>query len=307
MQLMSNVVIQRPGEPLGAVLDFLRASDVATHDARGVRLVHVVNPFAQPGNRAHEESQRVTFAAMERAASLAGPGVAQVSVTVPRDRDVAPASFVRGGDLDRTVLDLRSFGVRRPLPLLFDILDRGAAVTGPEDYLIYTNIDICPMPTFYVAVRELIGFGFDAITVNRRTVTDAAGYREFPALAAAEIGTDHGGFDCLIFRRALYDAFVRCDVCIGAPPVARALLFNLVVHCRRMLMLKHVHLTFHLGDDRPWGEQAVADYADFNVAEVRGLMAALSRDPVKLASLAEFCDKHPEPRIFCDTVRALGK
>lgn len=302
----STIVIQQPDQPLGSVLEELRGLYPRDPGFAPFYLVHVVNPFSQLANESHARTQHLTLVTMEQAASLDGAGgVRQISVSMREDRGIAPNSFVRANDLDRTVLDVGSFGMPRPLPLLFDILDRAGTYAEPDDYLIYSNIDICLMPHFYRAVRDLIGLGFDAITVNRRTVSDMADYRTYHRLAASEVGSNHPGFDCLIFRRALYSLFVRCNVCIGAPSVARALLYKMIVYSRRMLMLKNVHLTYHLGDDRTWLEKSFADYHQFNTREVIGVMRQLAHDPASLAILQEFCERHPEPPRFAEVARSL--
>jgi len=306
MLIGSTIVLQQPDQLLGSVLEELRGlPPPGPGAAPPFNLVHVINPFSQPENESHARTQHLTLMAMEQAASLEGAGVRQISVSAREDRGIAPNSFVRAIDLDRTVLDVGSFGTPRPLPLLFDILDRAATYAAHDDYLIYTNIDICPMPHFYRAIRDLIGLGVDAITVNRRTISDLADYRTYQALAASEVGLNHVGFDCLIFRRAIYSSFVRCDVCIGAPAVARALIYNMIAHSRRMLMLKNVHLTYHLGDDRPWLQKSFADYHQFNVREVTGVMRQLAHDPASLAILQEFCARHPEPEKFARVARSL--
>ena len=305
MQIGSTIVIQQPEDSLGSVLEQLRGSHRSGLDIAPFDLVHVVNPFSQPANESHAKTQHSTLVSMEQAAALEGAGVRQISVSTHEDRGIAPNSFVRANDLDRTVLDVGSFGSPRPLPLLFDILDRAVNHAEPDDYLIYTNIDICLMPQFYGAIRELIGLGFDAITVNRRTVSDVAEYNGYHALAASEVGSNHPGFDCLIFRRSLYSLFVRCNVCIGAPAVARALLYNMVTHSRRMLMLKNVHLTYHLGNDRIWLEKSFEEYKQFNAREIIALMPQLAHDQASMAILKEFCERHPEQEKFARVARSL--
>jgi hypothetical protein len=305
MLICSTVVIQQPDDPLGSVLEESRRSHRRGSGVAPFDLVHVVNPFSQPANESHTRTQHSTLVTMEQAATLEGAGVRQISVSTREDRGIAPNSFVRANDLDRTVLDVGSFAKPRPLPLLFDILDRAGTYAQPDDYLIYTNIDICLMPQFYRAIRDLISLGFDAIMVNRRTVSDVADYHVNHALAASEVGLNHPGFDCLIFRRALYSLFVRCNVCIGAPAVARALLYNMITHSRRTLMLKNVHLTYHLGNDQIWLEKSFADYHQFNIREVIGVMQQLARDPASLAILQEFCERHPEPERFAKVARSL--
>ena len=39
-----------------------------------------------------------------------------------------------------------------------------------EVFLVYTNADICLMPHFYTSLAGLAAQGFDAMTINRRTI-----------------------------------------------------------------------------------------------------------------------------------------
>lgn len=102
--------------------------------------------------------------------------------------------------LTRTVQDVGDFQIPRPLPLLFDVLELGAAAAKPQDFLIYTNSDICLQPYFYGAVRQLISAGYDAITINRRTFGDQRTGPLDP-LMMAEVGQPHKGYDCFVFSK----------------------------------------------------------------------------------------------------------
>ena len=81
-----------------------------------------------------------------------------------------PDGFVRTADLERSVMDVGTFETYRRLPLLTDLLAR-AHESSEADWLIFTNVDISPMPYFYVAVSEWLARGHDALVINRRTIS----------------------------------------------------------------------------------------------------------------------------------------
>jgi hypothetical protein len=72
----------------------------------------------------------------------------------------------------------------------------------------------------------------------------------------------------------------------------RSLLFNLVAHAHRFLMLTQAHLTFHLGDDRHFRDDRYADYFDFNVSEARSAVERLARNPERAKRLHDFIEAH---------------
>ena len=216
--------------------------------------------------------QSITFATIDIARRLAEPNypVTCVVVAYPEDIDLIPASFVTAPTLQRVVTDVAHFTAQRPLPLLFDILRNGSSspapsgkrsprrafsrlieawrstgsshgsrVTFPDEteFLIMTNSDIHLQPSFYYVVAEFIQQGYEVITINRRTIDVDQQHRSFSPLFFAERGNDHPGFDCFIFPLQMMKSFATSDSCCGAGQVMRSLLFNLVAHARRFLML----------------------------------------------------------------------
>ena len=135
-----------------------------------------------------------------------------------------------------------------------------APVPGDEhtvEFVVWTNSDIHLQPPFYRVLAELIHQGYDAITVNRRTIDIDRRARSFSPLFMADSGAEHPGFDCFVFPAAMFRSFVRSRACCGAAEVMRSLLFNIVANARRFLMLTTPHMTFHLGNDQPWCESPV--------------------------------------------------
>jgi hypothetical protein len=297
-------------------------------------IIHIYNDTTVPENTA---VLPITFDTVERARRFAGPDypVTCVAVTFPEDVGLVPASVVTAPALDRYVTDVAQFAVPRPLPLLFDILKNGvspplagratsplhlgrlvgclfgAAPQGKQEreyqeeveFLILTNADIHLQPAFYLVLAEFIEQGYDVITVNRRTIATDPSSRAFSPHFWAERGSDHGGLDCFVFPTRMMADFVRSHSCCGAGHVMRALLFNLVAHARRFLMLTHAQMTFHLGDDRHWADPRFADYQEFNIAQAQSVIATLAENHEKAERLAAFITAH-EMEVFRKTLPA---
>ena len=96
--------------------------------------------------------------------------VSLFSAQHPEDASIIPAFITHTPDLTRSIDSLEEFKGTRKLPLLVDILDRLYEATDAE-FLIYTNIDISLMTQFYSCVSSIISSGFDAFTINRRTIS----------------------------------------------------------------------------------------------------------------------------------------
>ena len=170
----------------------------------------------------------------------------------------------------------------------------GADTAGNAGHLVFTNSDICLQPQFYAAVRLLLAAGADSLVVNRRTVGDLASYGAFPDLAAVEAGLRHNGFDCFVLPAAWVAGFVDSDICVGIPLVGRALLYNMVAHADRLVILRHSALTYHYGDDRTWSDPRLEDYGLHNRAALAGTMDRLLSEPVRRQRLTAFLSAYGE-------------
>ena len=135
------------------------------------------------------------------------------------------------------------------------------------DYLIYTNVDIAVQPFFYLTVNELASTGLDAFIITRRTIPKKYTSPGQLPLMYAEIGTDHPGFDCFVFRRDLFNSFHLGNTYIGADWIGKIFLMNLAYSAEAFLILKDLHLTFHIGDDRSWKVGIFDAYNKFNKQE----------------------------------------
>ncbi len=246
-------------------------------------ILHLVNPLAvhDPASDL-AAAQPVTFAAMVDARAFAAvtrrAEVSLCAVGFPEDRAAFPAGFHALPDLTRSVLDAGSFETPRKLPLLGDLLSRAveAADKLEADWIVYTNVDIAPVPDFYTAVAALIGQGYDAFSVNRRTLPRdwPNGVSDLP-LMRVQLGEAHPGRDCFVFAREAARLFDCGETCIGAQFVGKVLAANLLGYARRYEDFTGLHLTFHLGDDRRWLSPAQREYGDHNRRELAGVLGRL--------------------------------
>ncbi|MFA7570643.1 MAG: hypothetical protein WCY75_05260 [Sulfurimonadaceae bacterium] len=175
------------------------------------------------------------------------------------DLSICPNNFKKAGVLEHSVLDYSTFNKKRKLPLIKDILDK-LYESSDADYFIYTNVDIALMPHFYLNVFKMINDGIDAIVINRRTISDRyTSIDEIPQMYS-EIGEEHPGLDCFIFKRESYKFFNLDSACIGANSIGKILISNLILNSVNFRLFKNEHLTFHIGDDRSWKVNAFEDY-----------------------------------------------
>lgn len=276
---------------------------------RETRIVHCVNPFpAEPGSE-HDRAQRVTFASMTRARSVARQVSPQrdirfVKVTDARDISSALIAFDDYHKLDRAVTDLADFKIPRPLPIMMDVLT--AAPVAPDDIFVFTNVDIALVPEFYGCLDAIFARGADCAIINRRTISGVyEDERDLP-LMACEAGAPHPGFDCFAFRGRLRDALVPYDSCVGIGGVMLPLVHQLLARAERPVVLLDAHATYHLGNDRQWQNDDFADYAAHNRAEIDRIFQALLDEPgVRDRLLHRLAQVH-QPWVFPPRLRALA-
>lgn len=283
-QISPNVYAQADGESLYA------ACGQAHHNARTRhRFLHIVNPFFVPPGSEGDKIQRLTYHTMGLAQGFVPPGsVKQVAVAFPDEQFSLPPSFSQVKSLSRSVVDIAGFRQARRLPLLSDILSCGLAVAEDQDYVIFTNVDICPMPYFYGAVQRILNLGFESLIINRRTIEKYAFDPQLLPLMYADHGQSHPGYDCFVFPLRLVDHFASSDACVGAPRVMRGLIYNLVAVSESLLILRDVHMTFHLGDDRTWDLPELMDYREHNARCADGVLNAHNQVPRRRELLQAF-------------------
>ena len=256
-------------------------------------IVHVYDDAVLPINTA---VQAITFRTMLNAKQVVEKmaDVTCIAVTFSDDAHLVPTGIVHAPVLSRMVGDVARFTNARPLPLLFDVLDLGLAAgiggahSDENEFIIFTNSDIHLQPNFYVEVAQLLEQGWQAMSINRRTLDVPIAQRRWDEKFFSEPGQAHPGFDCFVFPASWYARFARSLSCCGASYVMRSLLFNLIAQSSRYLFLDHAHLTFHLGDDRKWEVQSFDEYRDFNEAQAMAVIEAIAVDTSAFARLRDF-------------------
>ena len=245
-----------------------------TPHERAIHLVHIVNPVDAPAGSALARAQVATYESMRRAAAYSSlfdkdTQVSIVAAPMPEDTGAVPADFIRLPDLTDVSSAQASFNVERRLPLLREIISRGADYARSSDraadtFIVFTNTDIGLLPHFYTYATWLVRHGHDTAIINRRGVVDS--YQvpaDMPAMLS-DYGYIHPGLDCFIFDAAMADSFADFNSIIGMGFVMRPLLFNLMAYAEKPVILTDAHATFHLGFDEDWRDNRYDDYERHN-------------------------------------------
>ena len=246
---------------------------------------HIVNPVVAGRASDLVVAQPITFESMRVARSFSGEPdrIMLMTAQFAEDHPACPPDFVRTPDLQRSILDLGTFAKPRKLPLLRDLLDRAVNCSEAE-YVIYTNVDIGLLPGFYRAVDQLIDAGYDCFAINRRTISDRHTEVAQLPLMWAEVGQKHPGHDCFVIPRSQYASYELGDVCIGMAWVVKPLLLNMAYFAERFHIFEDLHLTFHVGDPRPWTNPEFADYRRHNRGQFMAVKESLRKKHGVLAA-----------------------
>ena len=261
-----------------------------------MNIAHIINPVKVGEGSDLYKAQPITFETMNIASRYAagtagGLNISQYAAFFPEDESLVPEHLKKTRLLDRSIPDLGQFETYRKLPLLTDILDRLYEEAVDADYLIYTNADIGLTPYFYESVAAIIRDGYDAFVVNRRTNPATRNRVEDIPLLWARAGDTHIGHDCFIFKRDAYSRFRLGTVGIGIRLVGRVLLWNLVAQATQFQEFKDLHLTFHLGRDKPWKDERLKDYDRHNHNEAVSVLKQLDHECNLIETLKK---NHPD-------------
>ncbi len=159
-----------------------------------------------------------------------------------------PSEFRNLTNLSRSVLDFNPKLLGRKLPLIVDILAK-ADEMEEFDYLLFSNMDIGLMPSFYVSVQQYIQQGHDAIVINRRRLSKKyTSVSQLPEIYA-DLGLSHPGFDCFVIKKELLPKFILDTICVGIPFLEASLVHNIIAFSTRPKWVMDAHLTFHIGLD----------------------------------------------------------
>jgi hypothetical protein len=244
-----------------------------------LRIAHIINPVKLPPQHELSIAQSISFETMCRARDFAQDKVdVQLYTTqFPEDHDILPEGFTILPDLEQSILDFARFENPRKLPLLKDILDKLYEAARDADYLIYTNVDIALMPHFYVSVAALLE-EYDGLVINRRTISKEYQSIDDIALMYAQVGKEHPGHDCFIFKRDTYQYFHLENTFIGVPHADFALYINVLAFSENFTERLNDHLTFHLGDDREWNESQHDSYTAYNATQMNLVVRELRKE-----------------------------
>lgn len=215
-----------------------------------ITVAHLVNPVKVTEKSDLYTAQPITFASLLRAKSIcqSGEKIGLFTTQFPEDHEIIPVSFQKLSDLSQSVLDVNETLSGKKLPLIRDILAKTKEIESAE-YILFTNMDIAVMPTFYDSILNYIAQGHDAVIINRRRLTHQ--YQSVSELTEmyADLGKSHPGFDCFLFRRELVDQFILSDICVGISFLETALVHNIFSFAKNPLFVPDAHLTFHIGMD----------------------------------------------------------
>jgi hypothetical protein len=241
------------------------------------KIAHIINPVKVPIGSDLSKAQPITFDALFQAKTFTSRmlEVELFSAQYPEDREIIPDFILMTPDLNRSVLDMQYFENKRKLPLIKDILDRLYSASDAE-YFIYSNVDISPLPMFYMTINKIIDDGIDSFVINRRTISEKHN-RKNQVMMYAELGKSHPGHDCFIFQRNSYLNFELGSVCIGAPFVGRALLWNMIIHSKAFKEFKDFHLTFHLGNEKVWKLSQYDEYKKYNMHQALSIQHSIEQ------------------------------
>lgn len=251
---------------------------------------HVINPFVARPDSEHEFAQRVTWAALERGLDegrRAGIEVELLGAVFPDDVPSVRPSARPLPHLTKCVSDIVKLDRVVPLPLCADVL-RLAQEHGRGEYVVFTNMDICPQPYFYRALARMVGGRHDAaFVIPRRTIPARfTSVEQLPEMIR-EAGMPHEGFDCFVFPRAWIERLDLGTLCLGIPGFDLMLILNLEALTQfHTSVLWNQFLTFHLGDDKSWSGRSELNAHNDN--EARAILARLEQRLGRIPARSKF-------------------
>lgn len=246
------------------------------------RFTHIINPVSKEENAVLFETQTKTAVSFQAARNGVSNGSSAEVIAVVSATYADSCAFAdKTVKLTRNVQDVASFSLKRNLPLISDILDAGVAAAS-GDCIIFSNIDIILTPWFYNVVAHYLAQGHDALVINRRRIPNALADQPYEVMVA-HAGKPHSGWDCFVFKKSLYEQFVKTNICIGIPMAGNDIFYNIFTFAENPSLMTNQHLTLHLGMDlvKKWG---TPEYYRHNKLEFRKLLKQL-KPKMKIAKL----------------------
>lgn len=228
-------------------------SITTTRAAQPLRLRHVVPLVGASARTALRSDQLATLDSIGSARDFSAASVEVEVVGAHFPDEEPPHGFdwlVPVPALRRASTDYGEITVPRRLPLMADVLSALAHGEG-VDAVICSNIDIGLRPDFYAAVAGLLTDGWDAFTVNRRSVSSPPG-APVPAHVRTGVGRRHPGSDCFVMTPRILRSVDVGDALLGTPFVGMILLEEMHAHARRFRRFSDLAITWHRGADGPW-------------------------------------------------------
>lgn len=225
----------------------------------------MLSPAHAPSGSNLARAQATAFEAIRRAVlyTRAVCPEIQVDVVTPVhdvDRPAVPTVSDAAPRLARNLLDVTDIRPARPLPLIGDVL-RAGVQAGRGEVIIYTNVDISPMPGFYELVVRLLR-DHPGFAIARRILTsEPMDPAELPTMYA-QLGRRSFGLDTFVCPREVASAIDLGEVAIGLPCVEFAVMGAIDAACGfRAEIYRYLHANFHHGIDRVWKKyQALGDW-----------------------------------------------
>ena len=248
---------------------------------------HLVNPFhCPPDNPAYlHYAQPVTLRSMERARTAArkrGIEVSLLAACFPGDMNLVPESFQATPQLTRSTAEVYPGMTSKRLPFIQDLLDR-LYHSCEAEYLVLSNVDIALFDNFYTWINDAIKrWGFEGMTITRRDNLPkfSGDHRLGPDdldYFYQQVGQDHPGYDCFVFRRDLYREIDMGQLFAGHPPWGAILVKQLRWVCGHKTF-RNKHLTFHIGKDEVWRGVRRSPLAEQNRQNAHELIRRIKHD-----------------------------
>jgi len=211
-----------------------------------MHIVHIINPYPSPVGSFDQQMQDWTVQSMLAAKRFSSSDI-KISLCYTRlkeDDVMMPDGFQELSALSRTVQDVNTNLKGKKLPLIQDILEKVKEL-NEVDFVIYTNMDIVVLPSFYDFIFDKIKL-HDAVIINRRRIHK--GHIEGPiADIYADLGLSHPGFDCFVLHRTLLDLFDMGQICIGIPFLESSFTHHIAALAKSPFYVLDQHLTTHIG------------------------------------------------------------
>ncbi len=237
-------------------------------------LAHLVNPVNVQSESDLFVAQPITFESMRiaREFSLMSSKDLEIeflSSHYLEDESVIPEYFYKKVQLKRSFRDIIPSKKVKKLPLLADLFQSFKVLSPEADYYIYSNVDIAVMPHFYLTVAAYISAGYDAIAINRKTISTEYQLPNQLPMMYAQIGKPHEGIDCFVIKKEYIDNFNFEHAIIGSGPVGIIICLNMIRVASKFYWIENGDLTFHLGDDKSWIQETDLELFNYNYDELR--------------------------------------